>query len=220
MKRKWIALVLSLILLLSFAATAHASESLDPGRRCSLVLLMDYEGKKLNSGSLTIYQIATVRAHNGWHFNLIPELSGSDITLADLNASGLASSIWTEVQKVNLKGTDAKIEEGKAVFSDLSCGLYLVTQTERQASDKFEPILPFLISLPQQENGKYVYDVMAAPKVGIEPEPTVPPTTRPTGHLPQTGQTNWPVPVMASGGLLLFALGWYLYFGKKEGYET
>lgn len=34
--------------------------------------------------------------------------------------------------------------------------------------------------------------------------------------LPQTGQLNWPVPVMAVSGLVLFAIGWYLAFhGEK-----
>lgn len=38
--------------------------------------------------------------------------------------------------------------------------------------------------------------------------------------LPQTGQLNWPVPVMIVTGLTLFAIGWMLCFGrKKENYE-
>lgn len=32
--------------------------------------------------------------------------------------------------------------------------------------------------------------------------------------LPQTGQLNWPVPVLAVSGVLLFAAGWVL--NKKE----
>ena len=35
--------------------------------------------------------------------------------------------------------------------------------------------------------------------------------------LPQTGQLNWPVPVLACSGVLLFAVGWVLNRqGKKE----
>ena len=35
--------------------------------------------------------------------------------------------------------------------------------------------------------------------------------------LPQTGQLNWPVPVLACSGVLLFAAGWVLNRqGKKE----
>lgn len=38
----------------------------------------------------------------------------------------------------------------------------------------------------------------------------------PTGALPQTGQLNWPVPLLAAGGILLFAAGWRLTFGRKN----
>lgn len=38
--------------------------------------------------------------------------------------------------------------------------------------------------------------------------------------LPQTGQMNWPIPVMTVAGLALFIFGWYLCFGRKrEGNE-
>lgn len=39
---------------------------------------------------------------------------------------------------------------------------------------------------------------------------------RPYNVLPDTGQTNWPVPVLAVAGLLLFACGWVLR--RKGGY--
>ena len=42
-------------------------------------------------------------------------------------------------------------------------------------------------------------------------------TTTGSDKLVQTGQLNWPVPVLAIAGLLLFSLGWaILKFGKKE----
>ena len=51
------------------------------------------------------------------------------------------------------------------------------------------------------------------------PESTTvrPPETTTTDKLVQTGQLNWPVPVFAIAGLLLFSIGWaMLNFGKKE----
>ena len=32
----------------------------------------------------------------------------------------------------------------------------------------------------------------------------------------QTGQLIWPIPVLAGGGILLFATGWILFFGKRK----
>ena len=43
------------------------------------------------------------------------------------------------------------------------------------------------------------------------PVPTTPPT-----KLPQTGQLNWPVPVLVVLGLALFSLGWGLRFGRRK----
>ncbi len=37
--------------------------------------------------------------------------------------------------------------------------------------------------------------------------------------LPQTGQLNWPIPVLTLCGLVMFALGWKLVFGGKRRFE-
>ena len=49
------------------------------------------------------------------------------------------------------------------------------------------------------------------------PDNPVSPATPDKPVLPQTGQLNWPVPVLACCGVLLFAVGWVLnHQGKKE----
>lgn len=79
------------------------------------------------------------------------------------------------------------------------------------------------------------------PSATTEPSVTTPTSTTPSGNspsgnnpsgnnpsgsstsgskkLPQTGQLNWPVPLMAVLGLGLFATGWMLRFGKKDSSE-
>ena len=37
-----------------------------------------------------------------------------------------------------------------------------------------------------------------------------------TSSLPQTGQLQWPIPVMAGAGVLLFAVGWFFTFIKRK----
>lgn len=219
MKKRLTIFILTCFLLIGMLPTAKAVE-LD--RACSLTFQMEYDGKKLNSGSLTICRVADVMNLGSWHFDLIPELSDSGLSLQNLSDPALASALADLVVEKQLVTEVAYIRSGKASFSDLTVGLYVVMQKEDQASAGYDAIAPFLISLPQIENGQYTYDVRLKPKVPLKPEPTKP--TRPTKptepHLPQTGQLNWPVPVMAAGGMLLFALGWYLCFGKREGYET
>lgn len=51
-----------------------------------------------------------------------------------------------------------------------------------------------------------------------EGEPNQPASAAPSvPTLPQTGQLNWPIPVLTVVGLCLFALGWKLRFGRKRG---
>ena len=117
---------------------------------------------------------------------------------------------------------------GWVTFAPLDPGLYVVTQKQSQATEGFDAIQPFLISLPRWENGSYVYDLTAAPKVPLVPEETPPPpppsepTTPPPDDppdIPQTGQLNWPVPVLAVSGMTLFILGWALCFGSGRKYH-
>jgi hypothetical protein len=54
----------------------------------------------------------------------------------------------------------------------------------------------------------------------VPSNPTTPqspstPSTTTTTKLPQTGQLNWPVPLMSMSGLLLFAFGWWLKQREK-----
>jgi hypothetical protein len=116
-------------------------------------------------------------------------------------------------------------EEGYADFTKLPQGLYLVVQT--QASHGYEAIKPFLVSIPLPDGDSWIYDVDATPKVGatIPDTPDTPdtpdkpdvPDTPDKPVLPQTGQLNWPVPVLACCGVLLFSVGWVLNRqGKKE----
>ncbi len=54
------------------------------------------------------------------------------------------------------------------------------------------------------------------PDEGPSEKPSTEPTTKPE-ELVDTGQLNWPVPVLSAAGLLLFSAGWALLnFGKKD----
>lgn len=54
-----------------------------------------------------------------------------------------------------------------------------------------------------------------------DPDDSEEPEVTDEPELPQTGQLNWPVPMMAIAGLLIFAFGWSLRFGqKRDSYES
>lgn len=231
----------------------------DPVTGSIRVQLYDTANQKpLRGGQLTVYRVAEVQRNNGdMHFVYCGDFDGCGIELGDLTDSTLARQLEGYLSPA-AEGTVQTVDsEGCATFSQLELGLYLVVQTK--ASAGYQPVNSFLVSLPMAENGQWLYDVDASPKVGActpEPEtppvPPVPPVTpdvpveptpqdtpdvpvTPQGpgspavtdspvvtatqeitHLPKTGQLNWPVPMMAVCGMLLFACGWQLNAQGKE----
>lgn len=222
--KKRICSLLAAILLCASPITVLAHEVPDLNRNGTITFVMDFDGEPLGSGSLSLYRVSSIREDDGnYDFQLIEELEGNNVALQNLEDPALAETLAKLVIEKNLTALSAPIRDGEAVFTDVVPGLYVVTQGEKDATDGFAPIRPFLISMPKFENGTYNYTVNADPKVPLETQPpteTQPRPTKPTNpNLPQTGQLNWPVPLLAVAGLILFVAGWLLCFGKKESYE-
>ena len=264
--RKRLAAVLAALTLLVWcAAPAFALEVVDLSRTGSIkVSLYDSEtSKAVGGGTLTLYRVAKVQKDNAnLSFEYTNGFEDCGVELGDLSEGELASQLAEKIA-ATAESTTVEISDlGVAEFGDLEVGLYLVVQTT--AAENYNVINPFLVSVPIQENGSYVYDVDALPKVGTAakktPEPPDKPDTpdtpdkpeeenpntpaapgpdnpdgwvlgasgenpeapspdNPNGHvmgahgLPQTGQLNWPIPVLAVTGVVLLAAGIKL---KKE----
>lgn len=220
MKKKICFLLLVLVLLSTFTVTASASHSVpDLSKNGSLTFLMDLDGVPLDGGSLNLYKVGQIVEDDGdYSFQLIETLQGSNALLDSWEDPVLAEKLLTLAKVVQLPKLTTPIRKGKAVFTDLPVGLYVVWQDEADATRGFSPIQPFLISVPTFRNDEYVLDVIANPKVPLEttpPEPTTPPSF-PDKYLPQTGQLKWPIPVMALSGIVLFTVGLILYAGRKR----
>ena len=223
------------------------SASLVSGRLGSLhVRLYDtHNDVPLRGGELTLYQVASVKRTNGnLYFDYTGDFTGCGVVLGDLSDSTLADQLAKYLPTVPAVAAQQNVdEEGYADFTKLPQGLYLVMQTE--ASHGYEAIKPFLVSIPLPDGDSWIYDVDATPKVGAtipdtpvspgtpdnpvspgnpdnpvspeNPDNPVSPSNPDKPVLPQTGQLNWPVPVLACSGVLLFAVGWVLNRqGKKE----
>lgn len=206
---------LSLLLGIPITGSAHVV----PQERddCTITLTVRYDGENVNSGTLTAIKIGYVDEEDGNYF--------FSQVLTDARLEDISSSSAPKTQKAfydnNKKVYDfytqtQSVKKGKATFSGLSTGLYLIVQNK--AAEGFSKMDPFLISVPYLDDGEYLYDVTAAvkPELKREPDPTDPTETKPGPKLPQTGQLNWPIPAMVIGGLALFVLGWELCFGKKR----
>lgn len=217
-------LFLTLLLLCSMSMTAYAHEVPDTSRGGSITITMTYENKAVPGGTLTLYRVGTVAEDDGnYSFALTGEFTGSHADLTDPSSPDLAKSLAQYVSNQKLAGmTEIIGNDGKVSFSDLELGLYLLVQTD--AASGYHSADPFLVSVPMYEDGTYLYDVDGTPKVELEkrPTPTTPssPTTPSIPTLPQTGQLNWPIPILAILGLMMFSVGWILRFGRKrDNYE-
>ena len=225
MKKRILLLVVLLVLFNCLLTPAYAHEVPDPEQKGSISLSMDWKGEPMDGGSLTIYRVGDIAEDDGnYTFALVEALKGTGLILDNVNDLALAQQL-AEAAK-GLEPITADIKNGEALFDDLEPGLYVLTQSEKQATPGFLPTQPFLISLPRWENDHYVDELTADPKVSPKPEPTEttePPTKPPKPNepnLPQTGQTNWPVPVLGACGLMLIVMGGLLRSGKRDERET
>ncbi len=214
-------LIVMLISIMSTASFVSASDSVDPDRTGSISVKFQYQGELSDYGSLVIYRVADLVSDDGkWNYSLTDSFSESKISLEEPIDGEKAQKLLDYAGNEKVSGQELSIsKDGSAGAEDLKTGLYLVAQ--KRAASGYYDIKPFLIGLPYQESGTIEYQVDASPKLeyqkkdGSKPDdnkpvsPTPTPTAKPkpTGKIPQTGQLNWPIPILAGLGILFCILG-------------
>ena len=224
MKRRLFCLLAVLALVLAMQTTVFAHNTLDLTQdgKGSITINLGYVEDTADFGSLLLLQVAQAQETDGdCAFVPTPEIAPAWDEEADLRDPDFAFSLLAYAMEQGLEFDVHEVSaDGMVVFEDLKLGLYLVAQVD--PAEGYEAINPFLIGVPNLEDGVYTYQVEASPKVSVKPLPTEPPKPTeprpPEPYLPQTGQLNWPVPLMAAVGLLLFAAGWAMW--RKGGYES
>lgn len=215
--KRWFSLLLALCLLLSQPLTVSAHDYVRMDKTdCTIEVLVRYEGEDITGGTLTAIRVGYVYEDDG-NYSFRQEMTNED--LEEITSSRLPKEL-AEFYTNNKDAYDfytqtQSVRNGEATFSGLGVGLYLIVQN--RAAEGYSKLSPFLVSVPYLEEGRYVYDVTAAVKSELEREPeTTPPTTKPPQKLPQTGQLNWPVPVLATAGMMTLVFGWWLRGGRKK----
>ena len=220
MKKKILTFLLALLLIQCTAVQAFAAHPVpDLSATGSISFQMVKNGLNLDGGNLKLCKVGDIQEDDGdYSFALVEELKGNDVDLKTPTDPEVAEKLLKLAKENHLTTRIAPISKGKAVFANLPVGLYLVWQDSADATKGYSAIHPFLISIPKLEGNQYVYDIVAKPKVPIEIKPSPPPSAPPPSpppYLPQTGQLNWPVPVMAVLGFGLFIFGLLLYSDRK-----
>lgn len=204
-------LALLFLLALPLSAAAHPVPDESRNGHCSITVSMTYKEKAVRGGKLALYKVGDV-AENDGNYSFVPvkEIQADIPEFGDIQSPELAGKLAKLEKKLTPVTADPVTvgKDGKATFSDLTFGLYLVVQ--KTAASGYGKTKPFLVSLPYLYEGEYQYDVASQPKTDLEREvkPTSPPSSGGGGgKLPQTGQLWWPVPVLACAGLGCIAVG-------------
>ena len=221
MIKRIISLLFAAMLLFTLCLPVQAKDVPKERNDCSIEILVRYDGKNISGGTLTLVRVGAVHEEDGnYSFRRVLD----DAALEDVQSPKAVKELevfYKENADFAFFTQTADITDGKAVFSSLPTGLYLVQQ--ENAAKGYSKLESFLVSVPLMEDGKYLYDVTASAKTELEREPEkkpVKPSKPSDPSLPQTGQLNWPIPLLAIAGIVLFIAGWLIRFGKrKERYE-
>lgn len=224
--RRITALLAAVCMLCMLSTTAYAHEAPNLTQKGSIRVALRYGGKPVSGGTMRAYRVAQVAEDDGdYRFQALAPYIVKELTQENLDSPELAEAFAGQVTGDGIAPVSSA--DGVTRFENLIPGLYLIVQTE--AAPGYCKAKAFLVTLPFFDDGQYRYDVDATVKAELEPEigpspspsPSVSPSPSPTPgtsdpKLPQTGQLNWPVPVLTVLGLGIFALGWNLRFGRKR----
>lgn len=223
-RKRLLALFTTVMVLCTMSVAAFAHDVPDISKKGSIQITMQQGKTVVSGGNLTLYRVGAVSENDGnYSFVLTGDFKDCGASLDKLQSNELANKLAQYAANKKLTGTTKEIgKDGTASFTDLELGLYLLVQNK--AATGYNKVDSFLVTVPMLENGKYIYDVNASPKVEVKPNPTTPttpstqkPSTPSSSTLPKTGQLNWPVPILVVSGLVLFSIGWMLRFGNKKG---
>lgn len=166
MRNKWLSVCLALLFLAVVPLTAAAQEFAPDQRGSISVSLVSKNGElPLAGAELSVFYIATVECnaegkliyHNTEDFAACGFRLDDPERIGKLDAFVMGNSI--ECRKIV---TDSK---GNAVCEDLPLGLYFVKQTGEVKDGAY--CTPFLVTVPFETEGSYVYHVDASPKTDV-----------------------------------------------------
>lgn len=157
----------------------------------SVEIKLDAGELPVTNGTVTIYHVGTRTAQG---YQITDRYGGGIIGETEVESGYLAG--W--LAEMADGGRSLLLDvDGRAVFSNLDQGLYLVAQTDRM--DGFYPFRPFLVAVPSGSTWKIRKTPAILP---ISPEP------------PQTGQD--PQLLWAVWGMTLSGTGLVLCWGTYE----
>lgn len=166
MSRKIITFCVTIILLLTCSYTVFAEE-FDLGKTgsISVTLIEQKQNEPIVGAELSVYYVATVvmDADGNLIYDYTEDFKQFDIAIDD---TSLVTKLDAFVSQHNVPSTKMTTNsDGKALCDKLPIGLYFVKQTS--IVEGFAPCTSFLVTVPNEKNGEYIYEINASPKTEV-----------------------------------------------------
>ena len=155
---------LTVLLLLLVCSCVGSAEEFDPSKNgsVSVTLVEQKQNEPIVGAELSVYYVATVRqnAEGKLIFRYTEDFISFDAAVDDVS---LATKLDGFVEQNNVPSEKMTTDVlGTASLEGLPLGLYFVKQTGKV--EGFAPCTSFLVTIPGENNGEYVYEVNASPK--------------------------------------------------------
>lgn len=181
-----------------FAFTSNVFALIDINQVSSIDLNYQYDEKSIEGAVVSLYKIASVDSIGNYSYispftSRTEDLNSLSASATRTLASELSSVIKEDQIAYNYQKNSTKT--GHVQFDSLTPGVYLVLTDEVIDSGEKYQTLPFFVSIPQIENGNYIYDVAVDVKIEAEvvPTPTPTPSISPS-PTPTPSPTSTPTP--------------------------
>lgn len=169
--KRVLSLLLALLLLATIPVAAHAADfDLEKTGSITVRLRDVYHPDVAIGGTIRLHRVADALVQDSaLTYGLTAEFAGSGVSMADINAAGLADKLLAYAQAQEIAGTKKEADaNGRVTFSGLAAGVYLVSQ--ETAVSGYYKVSPFLVSLPLYDAASgWRYDIQAEPKVQRPP---------------------------------------------------
>lgn len=181
--KKLSAIIFTAILIFAFSIRSYADEieEIDLSHTGTITINMRDDDKAVPGGDMTLYAVGTIQKNNGdYVFTLGGSFVNSGVSLEDIQSAEVAKKLAKYAEDNKLSGILKTIDNAGNISFTVKPGLYLLVQNK--AANGYMRIKPFLVSLPIWQDGGYLYDVNASPKVLLEkedPEPSSPEKPKP-----------------------------------------
>lgn len=167
MIRKIIIFCVTILLLFTCSYTVFADEiDWEKTGSISVTLTAQKQNKPIVGAELSVYYVATAQLNENGDliFDYTGEFKQFDTALNDAQLSTKLDAFIAQHSVPSTKMTTNA--EGIALCDGLPIGLYFVKQTG--AVEGFAHCTPFLVTVPNEKNGEYIYEVNASPKTEVE----------------------------------------------------